>query len=235
MKKILIIIPAISMIIAFTSCAQDKLGGKGKVKLETAEDSLAYAFGVAMGSDIKNQFNLSDINGAAMAKGAEDAFGEDGMLTMEEARTFIRGYYQQAQSVIQEQSKQASDVFMAENKEKEGVKETASGLQYEVIEEGDGPKPAASDEVTVHYHGTLVDGTVFDSSLEDEPRTFQVGQVIPGWSEALQLMSVGSKYKLYIPPHLAYGERGVPNSPIKPNSALIFEVELLDVQEAQGE
>jgi FKBP-type peptidyl-prolyl cis-trans isomerase FklB len=119
--------------------------------------------------------------------------------------------------------------FLAENAKKEGVKTTASGLQYEVIKEGDGPKPKATDEVKVHYHGTLIDGKVFDSSVDrGEPTEFPLNRVIPGWTEGVQLMPKGAKYRFFIPYDLAYGERGA-GADIKPYSALIFEVELLDI------
>lgn len=121
------------------------------------------------------------------------------------------------------------NAFLAENAKKEGVKTTASGLQYEVIKEGDGAKPKATDEVKVHYHGTLIDGKVFDSSVErGEPAEFPLNRVIPGWTEGVQLMSKGSKYRFFIPYDLAYGDRGA-GADIKPYSALVFEVELLDI------
>jgi FKBP-type peptidyl-prolyl cis-trans isomerase FklB len=128
-----------------------------------------------------------------------------------------------------------SEKFLAENKAKEGVKTTASGLQYKVLKEGEGPSPKVGDTVTVNYRGTLIDGTQFDSSYDrGEPATFPLTGVIPGWTEALQLMKKGSKWMLYIPPNLAYGERGAGNR-IPPNSTLIFEVELISFQETPKE
>ena len=129
---------------------------------------------------------------------------------------------------LQEKLKAAAE-FMDANKAKENILTTESGLQYEVLTEGTGEKPAATDQVRVHYHGTLIDGTVFDSSVDrGEPTVFGVNRVIPGWTEALELMPVGSKWKVYIPAELAYGERG-PSPAIGPNSALVFEVELLEI------
>lgn len=126
-------------------------------------------------------------------------------------------------------NKQAGAEFLRINKEKAGVVTLPSGLQYEVLKTGDGTKPKASDKVKCHYHGTLINGTVFDSSVQrGEPATFGVSQVIPGWVEALQLMNVGSKWRLFIPSELAYGERGAGET-IEPNSTLVFEVELLDI------
>ncbi|MCR9173076.1 MAG: FKBP-type peptidyl-prolyl cis-trans isomerase [bacterium] len=128
-------------------------------------------------------------------------------------------------------NKEAGEKFLAENAKKPGVKVTESGLQYEVLKAGSGPKPSATSRVTVHYHGTTIDGAVFDSSVDrGEPATFGVNQVIKGWTEALQLMPKGAKYKLYIPQELAYGATPQPGGPIEPYEALIFEVELLEIQ-----
>jgi FKBP-type peptidyl-prolyl cis-trans isomerase len=152
-------------------------------------------------------------------------------MTTEEADQVIRRFFEAAGEKEGQLNLETGNAFLEENKSREGVNTTASGLQYEVISEGDGPKPSADDRVRVHYHGTLIDGTVFDSSVErGEPAVFGVGQVIPGWTEALQLMPVGSKWKIYVPSNLAYGERGA-GADIGPNTTLIFEVELLEIVE----
>jgi FKBP-type peptidyl-prolyl cis-trans isomerase len=152
-------------------------------------------------------------------------------MTIEDARTYIQAYFQKIAESEGTNNRAEGEAFLATNKEKDGIVVTESGLQYEILEVGDGPKPTADQQVKVHYTGTLLDGTVFDSSVErGEPATFGVGQVIPGWTEALQLMPEGSKWKVYIPGDLAYGERGA-GADIGPNAALIFEVELLEVIE----
>jgi FKBP-type peptidyl-prolyl cis-trans isomerase FklB len=146
------------------------------------------------------------------------------------ANTIIQNYLQAASEQEFAQNRMSGEAFLHENAAKDGVHSTATGLQYEVVTAGDGAKPAATDTVTVHYHGTLTDGTVFDSSVHrGQPATFGVSQVIPGWTEALQLMSVGAKYRLYIPQELAYGAHPHPGGPIKPYSALIFDVELIEI------
>jgi FKBP-type peptidyl-prolyl cis-trans isomerase FklB len=149
----------------------------------------------------------------------------------EQANEIIQKYIQEITASKFEVFKKEGEDFLAENAKKPGVTTTASGLQYEVINEGDGPKPKSTDTVNVHYHGTLIDGTVFDSSVtRGIPATFGVHQVIKGWTEALQLMPVGSKYRLYIPQDLAYGAHLHPGGAIKPFMALIFDVELLGIE-----
>ena len=154
---------------------------------------------------------------------------EEPSMSLEEASQHIQAYFSAKQNEMLEKNKQEGEKFLAENKKKENIVELPSGLQYEVMTEGDGAIPAATDTVQCHYHGTLIDGTVFDSSVErGTPATFGVTQVIPGWVEALQLMQVGSKWRLYIPGELAYGANGAGNL-IGPNATLIFDVELLKV------
>jgi FKBP-type peptidyl-prolyl cis-trans isomerase len=150
-------------------------------------------------------------------------------MTEEEANTVVRAFFESAGEREAQKCLEEGNAFLEQNKTREGVTTTESGLQYEILTEGTGAIPTAEDQVRVHYHGTTIDGTVFDSSVErGEPAVFGVTQVIPGWTEALQLMPVGSKWKIYLPSSIAYGERGA-GADIKPNSALIFEVELLEI------
>ena len=192
--------------------------------------AVSYCVGMSIAGSLMEQ-NLGGIDPSALAEAIRDAFqGKELKYTPEMANTIIQNYLQTAAEQEFAQNRAAGEAFLHENGAKEGVHTTATGLQYEVITAGDGAKPAATDTVTVHYHGTLTDGTVFDSSVQrGQPATFGVHQVIPGWTEALQLMSVGSKYRLYIPQELAYGAHPHPGGPIKPYSALIFDVELLEI------
>ena len=155
---------------------------------------------------------------------------EETSMSMEEATQHIQAYFSAKQNEMLEMNKQAGELFLAENKKNENVVTLPSGLQYEILTEGNGKIPSAKDKVQCHYHGTLIDGTVFDSSVQrGQPAVFGVNQVIKGWVEALQLMPVGSKWRLFIPSDLAYGQQGAGND-IQPNSALIFDVELLGIQ-----
>ena len=193
-------------------------------------DSISYAMGINIAKNIKGQ-GLDSVNTEAFAKGISDVMNDDSLLLdVEQSQTMLSDYFQKLYNAKLEANAAAGKKFLEENKAKEGVKTTDSGLQYIVVKEGNGPKPKVSDRVKVHYHGTLIDGTVFDSSVDrGEPIAFAVNGVIPGWTEALQLMSVGSKYKLFIPSDIAYGERGAPPV-IGPNSTLIFDVELLEIE-----
>jgi FKBP-type peptidyl-prolyl cis-trans isomerase FklB len=175
--------------------------------------------------------NLSEISPEILTEAIKDAFeGKAPKYAPEEANSIIQAFLaEQGQKQFAE-NKTQGEAFLDENKNREEVKMTPSGLQYEILVEGEGDMPAATDTVTVHYHGTLIDGTVFDSSVQrDQPASFGVHQVIPGWTEALQLMPKGSKYRLYIPQELAYGAHPHPGGPIQPYSALIFDVELLEI------
>ena len=192
-------------------------------------DKLSYAWGLAMGRQLQgmgmNELNVDDFKDAVKAvfDGTEPA------VSPEEAQKLIQDYLNDLQSKAEEAAKAAGKKFLEENKKKENVKETPSGLQYVVEKEGEGATPTAEDEVTVHYTGRLLDGTVFDSSVNrGEPATFPLNRVIPGWTEGVQLMKEGAKYTFFIPSDLAYGPQGVPGA-IPPHSTLIFDVELIKV------
>ena len=232
MKKSVIYFTGMFLLIVGMSCQQN--GGVPSVKLETPADSAGYAIGILVGNNNKEQIGNApgggDINLDAMVAGfAEAALSDSTEMTPDEADRIVREYFTAAGEREGQENLEEGNAFLEENKERSDVKVTESGLQYEVLQEGNGPVPEEGDVVRVHYHGTLIDGTVFDSSVErGEPATFGVTQVIPGWTEALLMMPVGSKWKIYLPSELAYGERGA-GGDIGPNSALIFEVELLEI------
>lgn len=232
MKKSQFFLPVVFVMIVGVGCSQS--GSVKNVKLETPADSAGYAIGILIGTNNKEQIKSapggSSINLEAMIAAFRAAsLEEEGAMTMEQSEQFIRTFFEKEGEKEGQVTLEAGNKFLEENKSREGVQTTESGLQYEVLTEGTGPKPVATDMVRVHYHGTLIDGTVFDSSVDKgQPAVFGVGQVIPGWTEALQMMPVGSKWKIYIPSKLGYGERGA-GGDIKPNSALIFEVELLEI------
>jgi len=209
--------------------------------LKNQKDKVSYSIGIAMGKNFKMQF--IDIDPDILAKGIKDAFiGGKTLMTDQEMNETMTAYQKELAAKreellkkLGEKNKTEGETFLAENKKKEGVKTLESGLQYKVIQAGSGKKPALSDTVTTHYRGTLIDGTEFDSSYRrGQPATFPVGSVIPGWKEALQLMEVGAKWQLFVPSNLAYGERAAgPN--IGPYAALIFEVELISIEEKKEE
>lgn len=193
--------------------------------------AVSYCVGMSLGGSLLQQ-NLQGISAKILAEAIQDTFDSKELkYTPEEANQIIQDFLAKEGEKKFGGNKTKSEEFLVGNAKKEGVKVTASGLQYEVIEKGAGDKPLATSNVTVHYHGTLVDGTVFDSSVErGEPTSFGVNQVIPGWTEALQLMPKGAKYRLYIPQDLAYGATPHPGGPIEPYMALIFDVELLEIK-----
>lgn len=210
------------------------------------QDDVGYFLGMSVGQQLAQQgFEASDFTPAGLAQGLTDALaGKDATLSNEQLQAVaekiestLRARQQAQMEVRQKQgvvNLEKSKLFLEENAKKEGVKQLASGLQYKVISAGTGKSPSAEDTVSVHYTGKLIDGRVFDSSVErGEPATFGVGQVIPGWRQALQEMKVGDKWMLYIPPQLAYGAQGTPSrgpdDGIGPNEVLIFEVELLQI------
>ncbi len=208
--------------------------------LTTRKDKFSYALGMNIGNGYKQGLEKQSVEFDAnlIAQGVKDALsGAKTRLTDEEAKAVLTEVQTEVNKERQEKMKEASDknkaegeAFLAANKSKEGVVTLPSGLQYKILTAGIGPKPTASDQVNCNYRGTLIDGTEFDSSYKrGKPATFGVGQVIKGWTDALQLMPIGSKWQLFIPSSLAYGERGGPGGAIGPNEALIFEVELLSI------
>ncbi len=208
--------------------------------LTTRKDKFSYALGMNIGNGYKQGLEKQSVEFDAnlIAQGVKDALsGAKTRLTDDEAKAVLTEVQTEVNKERQEKMKEASDknkaegeAFLAANKSKEGVVTLPSGLQYKILTAGIGPKPTASDQVNCNYRGTLIDGTEFDSSYKrGKPATFGVGQVIKGWTDALQLMPIGSKWQLFIPSSLAYGERGGPGGAIGPNEALIFEVELLSI------
>lgn len=200
-------------------------------------DRISYALGLSMGNNFRAS-GITEINVQDFADGVAAVFyGSTPKMSYDEAKAEIQAYFTEmekkqraAAEELGKANAAAGEAFLAENGKRVEVKTTPSGLQYEVLTEGDGPRPEANDQVEVHYTGKLIDGTVFDSSVDrGMPATFGVTQVIPGWVEALQLMKAGSKWRLFIPSNLAYGPNGGPGSPIGPNATLIFDVELLKV------
>lgn len=192
-------------------------------------DKISYALGISLGTNLKNN-GFESLNYEKIATGMQDVMDENPLqMSIQEAQNTINSYFQQLQEKTHANTITEGKKFLEENAQRAGVIVTESGLQYEVMTEGKGDKPAAADRVQVHYHGTLLNGEVFDSSVRrGEPATFGVTQVISGWVEALQLMPVGSKWKLFIPSDLAYGAQGAGQS-IGPHTTLIFEVELLAI------
>lgn len=224
----------IATIVAFsTASCQQGISGK-KANLKTDIDSTSYALGILIGQQNKQGLESfpggSDIDVTIMAQAfLQFLKGEETVMDANKANEIVGKYFENANSRIAQKNLEDGNAFLEKNKARAGVVTTESGLQYEVIVEGNGPKPTADDVVKVHYHGTLIDGKVFDSSVDrGEPVEFPVGGVIPGWVEALQLMPVGSKWKIYLPGNLAYGERGA-GGDIGPNTVLIFDVELIEI------
>ena len=209
-------------------------GGQEQVSLETFADSASYALGMNMGASL--QMVREQVNLDAVMNGLSDmADGEETKLNQQDAMRILQTFANQVQAggqadlAAQTDSNRASgDAYRAEYGARDGVTTTESGLQYEVLTQTDGPRPEATDRVKVHYRGMLVDGTEFESSFDREPVVFPLNQVIPGWTEGVQLMNVGSKYRFVIPPELAYGEGRGPGGP---GSTLVFEVELLEIVE----
>jgi FKBP-type peptidyl-prolyl cis-trans isomerase len=243
MKKVIILALALTALNAGLEAKEKKQKkSKKNAKIEVVEkflfndvDTMSYALGINVGTDFSR--NLEQIPGGkvskdALIKGFTQALkGEPTLMSAEEANDFFRTYITTAQEAEVTKKRAEGEKFLAENKTKEGVKVTESGLQYIVLKSAEGEKPTAESTVKVHYQGFLLDGTKFDSSVDrGEPIEFPLGQVIKGWTEGVQLMSVGSKYKFFVPQDLAYGEQGA-GGVIPPFATLIFEVELIDIIE----
>jgi len=207
-------------------------------ELKTRKEKFSYALGMNIGDSLANLKKQSvEFDPNLVAQGLKDLLsGGKTRLTVEEAQAVLKEVQQAKMQEVSAKNKSDGEAFLAANKTKEGVVTLPSGLQYKILNAGNGPKPTAADTVVCNYRGTLVDGTEFDSSYKrGQPATFPVGGVIKGWTEALQLMAVGSKWQLYIPSDLAYGEQGMPRGGIQPNSTLIFDVELISIQEKPKE
>ena len=235
MKKISVLVATAIVAMGITSCGDSHKSAS----LKTAADSVSYAIGISTGAGYKENLktlpgdpaNVDDlIAGFIQAiKGDSSAM----KMTPQAAQAYVQTYFMEASARDAKKTKEEGEKFLAENKSKKDVFTTESGLQYQVVTEGTGDKPTATDKVKVHYTGTLLDGTKFDSSVDrGEPMEFPVNGVIKGWTEVLQLMPVGSKYIVWIPSDLAYGERGA-GQDIKPNSTLKFEIELLEIVKDQ--
>ena len=200
-----------------------------EISVTTDEDRFSYGLGMVIGERVLKQYGEVDYETLIAGMRAQHA-DQTTLMTMEEAGNAINARMEKQFAEQTAANRKRGEDFLKSNAETEGVQVTDSGLQYNVITEGDGAKPAVTDEVTVHYRGTLIDGSEFDSSYSrGEPTSFRLDQVIPGWTEGVQLMSVGSKYRFVIPHDLAYGERGAGGA-IGPFETLIFEVELLDIK-----
>ena len=229
-----------ALLVSVTLLAATGLMAEDKAKMESMDPAFqkkaSYSLGARYAQAIQNEYNelldleqfvvgFTDVMNDKLAMEPEEL--QANLLQLQQINT---NRLQQKALVASEKNGAASAEFLTSNKDKDGVVTTDSGLQYKVLKSGEGKKPTKSDKVTVHYHGTLIDGTIFDSSIDrGTPASFPVGGVIPGWTEALQLMTEGDKWVLYIPAELAYGQRGTPGGAIGPNSALVFEVELLSV------
>jgi FKBP-type peptidyl-prolyl cis-trans isomerase FklB len=222
----------LGMVLLTAQCAQEP------AELKTEKDKVNYGIGVSIGKSFKQQGMEVDVD--LMVKGLKDELtGKKLLLSDDELRKTMTAYQQelrqkqmQARQTAGMDNKKAGEDFLAENKKKEGVVTLPSGLQYQILKAGEGRKPTTADTAEVRYRGTLVNGKEFDSSGSDT-RTFKLAEIIPGWREALQLMPVGSKWRLVVPSELAYGERGMGQA-IMPNSTLIFEVELVAIKPAEA-
>ena len=218
----------IALVVSVISSCQNLTQQKFNFDEANELEKVSYSIGINVATSIKSE-GLDSINSFYISKGFQDVFeNKDLAINIEESNKIIGEYFNKKQDAKNQRLAIDSKIFLEKNKQKDGVMTTESGLQYLILSEGRGNNPTLNDNVTVHYHGTLIDGTIFDSSVDrKQPATFPLNGVIPGWQEALQMMSVGSKWKIFIPSELAYGESGA--GAIGPNSTLIFEVELLSI------
>lgn len=221
MRKLLLAI-AVASLASFSAHAESEL--------KTEQDKVSYGLGMMIGDRVLS--NYGEVNYDLLLAGMKaQKAGEETLITIEEAQAVLQEQQQREAAAKAAEAQMAGDAYLKENAAKDGVTVTDTGLQYEVITQGEGPKPTLEDTVSVHYVGTLIDGREFDSSIaRGEPASFPLKGVIPGWTEALQLMNVGSKHRLVIPSDLAYGERGA-GQLIGPGATLVFEVELLEIKQ----
>jgi FKBP-type peptidyl-prolyl cis-trans isomerase len=225
-KKSLILAATIPF---FVACNENKNNNQ-VVELNSEIDSVSYAIGVNIGEGLSQQ--ISDVNPDLLKAGLDDALDSNklALFAGQDCQQIIQSYFMKKQEAATAELKAGGIKFLEENKTKDGVMTTASGLQYIVIKEGTGNQPIETSNVTVHYHGTTPEGVIFDSSVDrGEPATFALNQVIKGWTEGVQLMKEGAKYKFFIPEELAYGANPRPGSPIEPYMPLVFEIELISV------
>lgn len=237
MKKVSVLFVAVLVSVSLIASSCDSKRSSN-VSLKKSIDSVSYALGLSYGENIRQMLanfpGDEPIDADALIAGLEQAFREDTAgyklkMSQMQIQQFVNNYAMEAQQRDMDKARGEGEKFLEENKTKAGVITTESGLQYKVVQEGNGPRPTAEDRVKVHYTGSLIDGKVFESTLDNgEPAEFAVGGVIRGWTEGLQLMPVGSKYIFWIPSDMAYGERGA-SADIKPNSTLKFEIELLEI------
>ncbi len=230
MKFTRVLLVAAIAVLFFASCKNFK----GSANLKSDSDSASYYLGVSVGLNLK-QIDMPSFNSEAFSKAVNEALNsKDSKFDMQKVNNFLNNYFTKLQMQQGEKNLKAGQEFLSKNKTRVGVTTTASGLQYDILKEGNGPKPKFDDMVSVQYKGTLIDGTTFDSSYDrGKPAKFLVNQVIPAWTEVLQLMKVGSKYKIYVPSELGYGQNPRQGGKIKPNMALIFEIELLSIDQKE--
>jgi FKBP-type peptidyl-prolyl cis-trans isomerase FklB len=230
MKKIILPVFVLMGLVSFSQVKKKTTTATpAQPVLKTTTDSLSYAIGVSVAGFYREQ-GVKDVNTTLVARAINDALKNGKpLLNEQQCNSVIIGYVQKEKAAKSSENRKEGEAFLAANKTKPDVITLPSGLQYQILKQGDGPKPLSTDKVKCHYKGTLIDGTVFDSSIDrGQPIEFAVTGVIPGWTEALQLMPVGSKWRLFIPSNLGYGDQGAGQA-IKPGATLIFDIELLDI------